>query len=130
MYLGRIVETAPTGQLFTTPCHPYTRALLAAAPTADPTAPPRRLVLEGDLPSPLNPPSGCRFHTRCPHAQERCRSEAPGLRELSPGHRVACHFAEAIASAEVDAEPPPPPPYLRRLTDYRHAVAVRSAAGR
>jgi oligopeptide transport system ATP-binding protein len=126
MYLGKIVETAPTERLFTAPRHPYTRALLAAAPAADPTAPPRRLVLEGDLPSPLNPPSGCRFHTRCPHAQERCRKETPGLRTVEPAHEVACHLAESVAAAEAAAEPAPPPPYMRRLADYRRAVAARA----
>jgi len=127
MYLGKIVETATTEQLFTAPQHPYTRALLAAAPIADPTAPPRPLVLDGDIPSPLNPPPGCRFHTRCPHAQARCRSEAPALRDITPGHQAACHFAEAIATTAAAVEPPPPPPYARRLAAYRRAVAARSA---
>jgi oligopeptide/dipeptide ABC transporter ATP-binding protein len=127
MYLGKIVELAPTESLFTAPRHPYTRALLAAAPIADPTVPPRRLVLEGDIPSPLNPPSGCRFHTRCPYAQDRCRGETPALREVSQGHRAACHFAEAIAASDIAVPSMPAPAYARRLADYRRAVAARAA---
>jgi oligopeptide/dipeptide ABC transporter ATP-binding protein len=92
MYLGRIVEMAHKEQLFSYPRHPYTRALIAAAPLPDPGAKRERLVLEGDVPSPMTPPSGCHFHTRCPFAVARCRSEYPQLREREATHLVACHL--------------------------------------
>jgi oligopeptide/dipeptide ABC transporter ATP-binding protein len=99
MYLGVIVERAPTGALYERPLHPYTRALLAAAPVANPRLRRQRPPILGDPPSPLSPPSGCRFRTRCPFAAERCALETPVLRELAPRHWVACHFAENFRSA-------------------------------
>jgi oligopeptide/dipeptide ABC transporter ATP-binding protein len=94
MYLGKLCEVGPVESLYQTPLHPYTDALLASVPNPDPTA--ERVDTEekisGELPSPVNPPSGCRFRTRCPRAQERCAEEEPEMRELGPGHTVACHF--------------------------------------
>ncbi len=92
MYLGRIVEIAGKEQLFAHPRHPYTRALISAAPLPDPTAKRERIVLEGDVPSPMTPPSGCHFHTRCPFAVERCRRDYPALRPGGPMHAFACHL--------------------------------------
>jgi oligopeptide/dipeptide ABC transporter ATP-binding protein len=93
MYLGRIVEHTDRETLFRKPLHPYTEALLAAVPVPDPAAARRaKRVLQGDVPSPLHPPAGCHFHTRCPYAEARCRSETPRLREIEPGHHVACHL--------------------------------------
>jgi oligopeptide/dipeptide ABC transporter ATP-binding protein len=92
MYLGRIVEYTDKTTLFTRPLHPYTEALLAAVPVPDPAIKRTKLVVQGDVPSPLNPPPGCRFHTRCPYAVARCKVDVPLLREVEPGHHVACHL--------------------------------------
>ena len=94
MYLGTIVESAPTRSLFSGPKQPYTKALLSAIPTLNPEDRGKAQKLEGEIPSPVNPPSGCRFHTRCPVAEERCRIEIPQWRNSSPGHSVACHLVE------------------------------------
>jgi len=91
MYLGKLVEVGPTEQVFDSPAHPYTQALLASVPIPEPRAREWGFVLEGNVPSPANPPSGCRFHTRCPSAQEVCRREEPPLHPIAPGRWVACH---------------------------------------
>jgi len=96
MYLGKLVELADADDLYENPKHPYTKALLSAIPIPDPTVRRERIVLKGDLPSPANPPSGCRFHTRCPMAQEICKVEEPPLRDVGGGHMSACHFAEDV----------------------------------
>ena len=92
MYLGRIVEYTDKRTLFTSPQHPYTESLLLAVPVPDPRVKRQKRVLQGDVPSPISPPSGCHFHTRCPYAVERCKVESPALREVKPGQFVACHL--------------------------------------
>jgi oligopeptide/dipeptide ABC transporter ATP-binding protein len=92
MYLGKIVELADRRSLFAQPQHPYTEALLSAVPVPDPKAKRNRIILKGDVPSPIHPPPGCRFHTRCPYAIARCREEEPAMKELRPGHFAACHL--------------------------------------
>jgi oligopeptide/dipeptide ABC transporter ATP-binding protein len=92
MYLGRIVEYTDKRTLFTRAQHPYTESLLLAVPVPDPRVKRQKRVLQGDVPSPINPPSGCHFHTRCPYAVDRCRAETPALREIKPGQWVACHL--------------------------------------
>jgi oligopeptide/dipeptide ABC transporter ATP-binding protein len=92
MYLGRIVEYTDKRTLFTAPLHPYTESLLAAVPVPDPAIKRKKIVLQGDVPSPVKPPPGCHFHTRCPYAFDRCRVEDPALREVKPGQLVACHL--------------------------------------
>ena len=94
MYLGTIVETAPKKELYANPRHPYTRALLSAVPIPDPEKKSSRIILQGDLPSPSNPPSGCLFHTRCPHCTEKCKCERPQPVEIAPGHIVKCHYPD------------------------------------
>lgn len=116
MYLGTIVEQAASDDLYSAPRHPYTKALMSAVPVPDPQieATRERILLQGDLPSPANPPTGCRFHTRCPFRQEsRCDTERPELREIEPGHRVACHWAEEIEAGTIRP----------------HAVTPEAAAG-
>jgi oligopeptide/dipeptide ABC transporter ATP-binding protein len=94
MYLGKIVELTDKRSLFRDPQHPYTEALLSAVPVPDPKAQKKRIILQGDVPSPITPPPGCRFHTRCPYAEERCRREEPAMKEVRPGHFVACHLRD------------------------------------
>lgn len=96
MYVGRIVEIADNEDLFFSPQHPYTEALLSSVRQPDPDSRRERIVIEGDVPDPANPPSGCYFHPRCRYAQDRCRQETPPLREVEPGHLAACHFAEEL----------------------------------
>jgi oligopeptide/dipeptide ABC transporter ATP-binding protein len=98
MYLGKIVELTDKRTLFRDPQHPYTEALLSAVPVPDPRAKKKRIILPGDVPSPITPPPGCRFHTRCPYAEERCRREEPAMKEVRPGHLVACHLRESKPS--------------------------------
>jgi oligopeptide/dipeptide ABC transporter ATP-binding protein len=93
MYLGRIVEHTDKATIFARPLHPYTQALMAAVPVADPAIRRDKKHVMGDVPSPINRPPGCHFHPRCPLVQDRCRTEEPALREVQPGHRVACHLA-------------------------------------
>jgi peptide/nickel transport system ATP-binding protein len=105
MYLGVIVEVSPADELYDNPLHPYTISLLSAVPIPDPVVERERetILLAGDLPSPANPPPACRFHTRCPYVQEtRCRDDVPELRELAPGHVVACHWAEEIKAGKIE----------------------------
>ena len=127
MYVGKIVELADRAELYNRPRHPYTEALLSAAPILDPTRRRPRIILRGEVASPSNPPSGCSFHPRCLYATERCAAEVPELREISPNHKVACHYAETLqlrgqlsvlpplaVKPPVEPpgaeEPPPPPP--------------------
>ena len=99
MYLGKIVELGPASEVVGQPQHPYTQALISAVPTLEPARERKRIVLGGELPSPMAPPPGCPFHTRCPLAQDVCRVEIPPLREVSPGHWSACHFAPLAGPA-------------------------------
>ncbi len=94
MYLGRVVEIADKNELYNNPSHPYTKALLSAIPIPDVDCAMKRVVLEGDVPSPINPPSGCHFHTRCKYATEKCRTECPQLKSVNGTHQVACHLYE------------------------------------
>ena len=94
MYLGKIMEVAPTAELFEKSFHPYSEALLAAVPDPDPDSQRIKMILKGDIPSPINPPSGCRFHTRCPKVQDKCLQIEPEFNEIKPSRFVACHFWE------------------------------------
>jgi oligopeptide transport system ATP-binding protein len=96
MYVGKIIELADRDRLYANPLHPYTQALLSAIPIPDPSVERRRkrIILTGDIPSPVNPPAGCRFHTRCPIAFDRCAVEVPAFNEYEAGHRAACHWVE------------------------------------
>jgi len=96
MYVGKIVETASTEELYRRPLHPYTEALLSAVPRPDPKAKKKRIILQGEAPSPANPPTGCHFHPRCPYAQDVCKVDEPPLREVKPNHFAACHFSEEL----------------------------------
>jgi len=100
MYLGRIVEHTDKKTLFTDPLHPYTEALLSAVPIPNPTLKRHKLVLQGDVPSPIKPPPGCHFHTRCPYVMDRCKVDSPPLVEVNPGHWAACHLRQPKAQAE------------------------------
>ena len=115
MYLGHIVELAETAALFAEPRHPYTQALLSAVPVPDPAARRKRIILEGDVPSPLAPPPGCRFHTRCPHMRERCREEVPALLAGAGGRATACHFWRELRAPDVTPERGPDNAVLAKL---------------
>ncbi|MFD4033565.1 ABC transporter ATP-binding protein [Streptomyces sp. NPDC058637] len=121
MYLGSLVEEAPSDALYAGPKHPYTRALMSAVPVPDPEVEDRRerILLQGDLPSPANPPAGCRFHTRCPWVQDRCALERPVLTDLGDGHKVACHFAAEIEDGTIG---------LTRPTGIEAVVGTEKAA--
>ena len=123
MYLGQIVEIAPKDALFSEPRHPYTRTLMTAIPRPDPHRHGARQLPGGDVPSPMNPPSGCRFHTRCPFVIDRCRDEMPALRKWSDGHFTACHRAEELPPAGEVIEPGP-----RRADGGEASGAVCEAA--
>ena len=105
MYVGYVVEIAPTEELFRNPKMPYTEALIGAIPPPDPRRRTRPVKLPGEVPSPANPPSGCYFHPRCQYAQDVCKMERPPLREVSPGHFAACHFAETLALRGIGPAP-------------------------
>jgi len=104
MYLGKIMEVGESTEILENPYHPYTRALISAVPVPDPDVKRKKIILRGEPPSPVFIPKGCRFHPRCPYAQDICRREEPVLREIAPGHFVACHFAEKIEEREVITE--------------------------
>ena len=102
MYLGQFVELAPTKALFHAPKHPYTEALMSAIPEVNPDQEMAPVHLEGEIPSPVNPPSGCRFHTRCPYVEDMCKTDIPQWQEIENEHFVACHFADTLTLAGVE----------------------------
>jgi oligopeptide/dipeptide ABC transporter ATP-binding protein len=128
MYLGKIVEFADKRTLYAAPRHPYSQALLSAIPKPDPYHQTQRIILAGDVPSALSPPSGCRFHTRCRYAQERCRTEVPELRDAGPDHRVACHFHEGVPamSSIAGANPVNTGKLAVRLAAYEDAKSANA----
>jgi len=128
MYLGQIVELASKDALFADPRHPYTRTLLAAIPRPDPHRDRHRAVAGGDVPSPMNPPPGCRFHTRCPFVIDRCRVEMPALRPWRDGHLTACHRAEDLPPADEAAAGVVAPMAAKRLALYAQRRAAAGAA--
>ena len=124
MYLGRVVEVADKDALFAAPRHPYTQALLAAIPRPDPALHRERTVLGGDVPSPLNPPSGCHFHTRCPHAQPVCSQQVPALERTPDGHAAACQFWRELAGRQAVEQPVAFAPARQRLARLQAAFVT------